>query len=93
MVFLRNLLLPDPQLRQPGHNLYRLQADADDFGEQVEDILRVGGAVGVVDDAAAFVGFDAAVDYGCGWLRFGTMINGRSAAIRTRSGLVRVYDR
>ncbi|MDE0070569.1 MAG: hypothetical protein OXO48_12705 [Caldilineaceae bacterium] len=29
------------------------------LGEQAEDVLRVVGAVGVVGDAAAFVGFDA----------------------------------
>ena len=53
------LLLPNPQLRQPRHDLDRLQADADHLAEQAQDVLRIVGAVGVVDDAAAFVGLDA----------------------------------
>ena len=46
-------------MRQPRYNLYRLQTHADHLAEQAHDVLRVVGAVGVVDDAAAFVGFDA----------------------------------
>ena len=53
------LLLPNPQLRQPRHDLDRLQADADHLADEAHDVLRVVGAVGVVDDAAAFVGFEA----------------------------------
>ena len=41
------------------YNLHRFQANADYFGEEAEDVLRVVGAVGVVGDAAAFVGLDA----------------------------------
>ena len=56
---LHSPFLPNPQPRQPRRDLDRLQADADHLADEAQDVLRVVGAVGVVDDAAAFVGFDA----------------------------------
>ena len=40
------LLLPNPQLRQPRHDLDRLQADADHLADEAHDVLRVVGGGG-----------------------------------------------
>ena len=44
------------QRRQSFHYLPRLQAHCDDLAEEADDVFGVVGAVGVVGDAAAFVG-------------------------------------
>ena len=51
------------QAGQPAHNLHRFQADRDDAGDEVYDILRLIGTVRVVDDAAPFVHLDAILVY------------------------------
>ena len=54
-----SFILLNAQRRQPLYNSHRFQVQADDLADQARDIVRVAGAVGVVDDAAAGVGFDA----------------------------------
>ena len=51
--------LPDAQPRQALDDDHCIQAHRDHLAKQAHDVLRVVGAVRVVDDAAAFVGFDA----------------------------------
>ena len=45
-------------IREACHDLYGFQADGYYFADEAEDVLKVVGAVGVVDDAASAVGFD-----------------------------------
>ena len=51
--------LPNPQPRQPRHNRHSLHAHADHLANQPHNILRILGAVRIVDNAAALVGFNA----------------------------------
>ena len=44
------------QRRQTFHHLHRFQTHGDDLTEEAGDVFGVVGAVGVVGDAAAFVG-------------------------------------
>jgi hypothetical protein len=46
------------QRGQSPNNLLGFEGDGDDLADEAEDVLRVVGAVGVVDDAGAFVGRD-----------------------------------
>lgn len=43
------------------HTLHRLQADRDHLANEAHDVLRVIGAVEVIDDAATLVGADRAL--------------------------------
>ena len=43
---------------QGAHDLDSFEADGDDLGDEAEDVLGLVRAVGVVGDAAAFVGAD-----------------------------------
>lgn len=49
------------QLRQPIHYLHCFEADANDLADGAQDVLGLVSAIGVVDDAAVFVGLDEAV--------------------------------
>ena len=54
----RHRALPLREGWQALHDLHRLQADRGHLADQAHDVLRVIGAIGIVDDAAALVGAD-----------------------------------
>lgn len=55
----RSILRVDAQIGKALDNFDSIEADGDDLADAAEDVLRVFGAAGVVDEAAAGICFDA----------------------------------